>query len=87
MVLAGALVDIKLGRNWRWKLEEEKEQEYYQVVSPSKSKRQETSLRLKVISVLVSFSSFDPIFVFDMNKTKSLIDTIAFYNDYRRKMA
>ena len=61
MVLAGALVDIKLGRNWRWKLEEEKEQEYYQVVSPSKSKRQETSLRLKVISVLVSFSSFDPI--------------------------
>jgi len=32
MVLAGALVDIKLGRNWRWKLEEEKEQEYYQVM-------------------------------------------------------
>ena len=48
MVLAGALVDIKLGRNWRWKLEEEKEQEYYQVVLPSKSKRQETNL--KVIS-------------------------------------
>ena len=67
MVLAGALVDIKLGRNWRWKLEEEKEQEYYQVVSPSKSKRQETSLRLKVISVFVSFSSFGPIFVFYMN--------------------
>ena len=37
MVLAGALVDIKLGRNWRWKLEEEKEQEYYQVVLASKS--------------------------------------------------
>ena len=32
MVLAGALLDIRLGRDWRWSQERQLEQEYFQVM-------------------------------------------------------
>ena len=32
MVLAGALLDTRLGRDWRWREDRELEQEYYQVM-------------------------------------------------------
>ena len=32
MVLSGALLDIKLGRSWRWRHDQEQEEEYYLVM-------------------------------------------------------